>query len=474
MGWTALARHRDQLGVRAVAVLAEDVDPVRVRRARVDHDALVGARDHAGAVGAEDPRLRHRGQALPQPDVEMVERGGPQLDEHLAGARHRIRHVLVAEDLGAALLVDPDRLHALDRTRAGSTAGATRRRSRCHNARVTTAEVQRLGLRARPRRRRRRAGRAVRRDRARTSASAARAASSAGCGSRPRSPRSRATPSCCSTGARSVVSAALCYCAPEPELAAGHGRLPRYTWHDGYAELREKLDALGRALGGALPRARRREPARRPRGGGALRRRLLRQEHDADHAPPRLVGRARDARHRGRARADAAAARRLRLVHALHRRLPDRRARRARRRSTRRSASRTGRRCPSRSPRPTAPRSARRSTAATSARTSARGTAASSAGAAARRARRGRARRPRRLARRRRGSLDEDLLAAALRSAQRPALAAAERARRARQRAAGRARRRVDVLERHADGRRRAARRARALGARRGWRRRCS
>jgi epoxyqueuosine reductase len=49
-------------------------------------------------------------------------------------------------------------------------------------------------------------------------------------------------------GARSVVSAALCYYLPEPELPAGHGRLPRYAWHDGYAELREKLDALGRAL----------------------------------------------------------------------------------------------------------------------------------------------------------------------------------------------------------------------------------
>ena len=51
--------------------------------------------------------------------------------------------------------------------------------------------------------------------------------------------------------ARSVVSAALCYYAPEPERADGHGRLPRYTWHDAYAELREKLDALGRELGGA-------------------------------------------------------------------------------------------------------------------------------------------------------------------------------------------------------------------------------
>jgi epoxyqueuosine reductase len=51
--------------------------------------------------------------------------------------------------------------------------------------------------------------------------------------------------------ARAVVSAALCYYAPEPELPAGHGRLPRYTWYDAYAELREKLDTLGRRLGGA-------------------------------------------------------------------------------------------------------------------------------------------------------------------------------------------------------------------------------
>jgi epoxyqueuosine reductase len=51
-------------------------------------------------------------------------------------------------------------------------------------------------------------------------------------------------------GARSVVSAALCYWTPEAELEPGEGRLARYTWNDGYAELREKLDALGRALGG--------------------------------------------------------------------------------------------------------------------------------------------------------------------------------------------------------------------------------
>ncbi len=50
-------------------------------------------------------------------------------------------------------------------------------------------------------------------------------------------------------GARSVVSAALCYYAPEPERPGDHGLLPRYAWRDGYAALREKLDQLGRALG---------------------------------------------------------------------------------------------------------------------------------------------------------------------------------------------------------------------------------
>lgn len=51
--------------------------------------------------------------------------------------------------------------------------------------------------------------------------------------------------------ARTVVSAALCYYADEPARPDGHGRLPRYTWEDGYAQLRGKLDELGRRLGGA-------------------------------------------------------------------------------------------------------------------------------------------------------------------------------------------------------------------------------
>ncbi|HEU5405118.1 MAG TPA: tRNA epoxyqueuosine(34) reductase QueG [Gaiellaceae bacterium] len=52
-------------------------------------------------------------------------------------------------------------------------------------------------------------------------------------------------------GARTVVSAALCYWHPEPERPPGHGRLPRYTWFDAYEILRGKLDELGRRVGGA-------------------------------------------------------------------------------------------------------------------------------------------------------------------------------------------------------------------------------
>jgi epoxyqueuosine reductase len=50
-------------------------------------------------------------------------------------------------------------------------------------------------------------------------------------------------------GARTVVSAAHCYWADDPEPGAGEGRLPRYARADGYAFLRERLDALGRRLG---------------------------------------------------------------------------------------------------------------------------------------------------------------------------------------------------------------------------------
>ena len=185
-----------------------------------------------------------------------------------------------------------------------------------------------VGRRAGPRRRRRRPRRGVRRDRA----------------AHRRAPRARAL------RRDEVHDGAARGLVPPGDAAArrAHGRLggalllaARGTARAGPGPARALH--VGRHLRGAarearrarraprrdVPRARRREPARRPRGRGAERGRLLRQEHDADHAPPRLLGRARDARHRRRARADAAARHRLRRLPALHRRLPDRRARRA-------------------------------------------------------------------------------------------------------------------------------------------------
>jgi epoxyqueuosine reductase len=50
--------------------------------------------------------------------------------------------------------------------------------------------------------------------------------------------------------ARTVVAAALSYARDVPPTPRNHGRLPRYTWRDDYATLRDRLDALGRRLGG--------------------------------------------------------------------------------------------------------------------------------------------------------------------------------------------------------------------------------
>jgi epoxyqueuosine reductase len=51
-------------------------------------------------------------------------------------------------------------------------------------------------------------------------------------------------------GARTVVSAALCYYESAARPGLGEGRLARYTWRDAYDELRVSLDQLGRRLGG--------------------------------------------------------------------------------------------------------------------------------------------------------------------------------------------------------------------------------
>ena len=177
-------------------------------------------------------------------------------------------------------------------------------------------------------------------------------------------------------GARSVVSAALCYWEPEGPLAAGRG--PSGALHV-VGRVRRAARTARRSRPGDrrdLPGARRREPARRPRGGRAERGRVLRQEHDADHPQPRVLGRARNARQRSRARVDAATRHRLRRLQDLHRRVPDRRARRAghARRDEMPLVLDAG--AARRFPRSIARGSAHRCTAATSARTSAPGTAA--------------------------------------------------------------------------------------------------
>jgi epoxyqueuosine reductase len=51
-------------------------------------------------------------------------------------------------------------------------------------------------------------------------------------------------------GAKTVIAAALCYYRDTSEPSVDEGRLPRYTWRDEYADLRERLDELGRRLGG--------------------------------------------------------------------------------------------------------------------------------------------------------------------------------------------------------------------------------
>src|SRR2546421_6828342 len=74
--------------------------------------------------------------------------------------------------------------------------------------------------------------------------------------------------------ARTVVSAALCYYAEEPARSPRHGRLPRYTWYDAYAELRDKLDELGQRLGrahrGPVDENQHRDPRAPPRPRGGL------------------------------------------------------------------------------------------------------------------------------------------------------------------------------------------------------------
>ena len=54
-----------------------------------------------------------RAQPAPLPEIEMVERARAHADEHLARREHRIRRVLVAEDVGPAVLMEADGFHRI-------------------------------------------------------------------------------------------------------------------------------------------------------------------------------------------------------------------------------------------------------------------------------------------------------------------------------------------------------------------------
>ena len=161
----------------------------------------------------------------------MVERRCGEADENLAVGRLRIGNVLVPEDVRPAVLVDSDRLHG-------------------QNPLMTAAELARaaeeLGIDvigAAPAEAYDETEQHIRERRER--------GLFAGMKFTMAQPEVSCHPELLLDGeARTVVSAALCYWADAPDPVPGEGRLPRYAWIDHYALLRERLDALGRLLGG--------------------------------------------------------------------------------------------------------------------------------------------------------------------------------------------------------------------------------
>ena len=128
-------------------------------------------------------------------------------------------------------------------------------------------------------------------------------------------------------GARTVISAALCYWADGPEPGPAEGRLARYAWRDHYALLRERLDALGRRLGGsyrvlvdANHHVDRAGAERSGVGFIGKNTMLITRTHGSWVVLGTLVTDVE-------VEATPTLASGLRLLHALHRRLPDRRAR---------------------------------------------------------------------------------------------------------------------------------------------------
>ena len=79
-------------------------------------DALAERVDRAGDVDAGGVRQRHRERALHEAAADVavdgVERRRGDADPDLAGAGDGLLHVLVAQDVGVAVLVETHCLHA--------------------------------------------------------------------------------------------------------------------------------------------------------------------------------------------------------------------------------------------------------------------------------------------------------------------------------------------------------------------------
>src|SRR5580765_1913236 len=161
----------------------------------------------------------------------MVQGGSAQAHEHLAGPRLGVGRVLVAQHLRPAVLVDPNRLHrgTISHMDAAELAGLGE-------------EVGLDVVGATPVEPYEETERHIRERRARGLFADMRFTMAR--------PEESCHPETLLDGARTVVSAALCYWCEAEEPPPGQGRLPRYTWWDAYSVLRERLDELGERLGG--------------------------------------------------------------------------------------------------------------------------------------------------------------------------------------------------------------------------------
>ena len=72
---------------------------------------FANARDNAADVAAEDQRQLNAGNALADPEVEVVEGAGFHLDKHLVLTQLGFGDVFVLEDLGTAEFMNANRFH---------------------------------------------------------------------------------------------------------------------------------------------------------------------------------------------------------------------------------------------------------------------------------------------------------------------------------------------------------------------------